>query len=105
MKLHQVTNTPLYCGFFSTVSHWEKSEVEIAGNMQGCLKMVNPEGFRYSGFLNARAEANIRHCSCLKHLHSEVHTAVHNDERVYFASTHSLADNTQYENAWSVCNA
>ncbi len=67
--------------------------------------MVNPEGFRYSGFLNARAEANIRHCSCLKHLHSEVHTAVHNDERVYFASTHSLADNTQYENAWSVCNA
>jgi len=69
--------------------------VEIAGNMQGCLKMVNPEGFRYSGFLNARAEANVLHCSCLKHLHSEVRTAVHNDERVYFASTHSLADNTQ----------
>lgn len=70
-------------------------KVEIAGNTHGCLKMVNPQGFRHSGFLNARAEADVRHCSRLKHLHSEVHTAVHNGERVYFACACSLADNTQ----------
>lgn len=69
--------------------------MEIAGNTHGCLKMVNPEGFRHSGFLNVRAEADVRHCSCLKHLHSEVRTAVHNGECVYFACTLSLADNTQ----------
>lgn len=95
MKLHQVTNSSPILWLFLNCQSLEKSEVKIAGNMQGCLKMVNPEGFRHSGFLNARAEADVRHCSCLKHLHSEVRTAVHNDERVYFACTCSLADNTQ----------
>lgn len=83
-----------YIVAFSQLSVTQK-KVEIAGNTHGCLKMVNPEGFRHSGFLNARAEADAWHCSCSKHLHSEVHTAVHNDEPVYFVCARSLIDNTQ----------
>lgn len=88
-KLHQVTNSsPILWLFLNCQS------LEIAGNMHGCLKMVNPEGFRHSGFLNAWAEADVRCCSCLKHLHSEVQTAVHNGKCVYFVCACSLADNT-----------
>lgn len=57
--------------------------------------MVNPKGFRHSGLLNTSTEADIQRCSCMKHLHSEVGTAVHNGKRVYFVCACCLADNTQ----------
>lgn len=57
--------------------------------------MVNPEGFRHSGLLNTSTEADIRRCSCMKHLHSEVRTAVRKGKRVYFACACCSADNTQ----------
>jgi len=66
--------------FFPTVNLRENKE--IARNTHGCLKIVNSEGFRHSSLLNASTEADIRCCSCMKHSHSEVCTAVHNGKHV-----------------------